>query len=82
MDRSEIAWLQKIESEIGWLQRIEREIHDDKIAFAKVAIRLEDVATALSKIASRLEEIKYEKVPTSDLRGSRRSNMDQRTTKK
>ena len=58
MDRSEIAWLQRIESEI----------HDDKIALAKTATRLEDVAAALSKIASRLEEIKYEKeLSTSNL---------------
>ena len=73
MDRSEIAWLQRIESEI----------HDDKIALAKTATSLEDAAIALSKIASRLEEIKYEKeVPTSNLRRSRRGNLDQRTVKK
>ena len=48
-------------SEIAWLQRIESEIHDNKIAPAKTATRLEDVTTALSKIASRLEEIKYKK---------------------
>lgn len=59
MDRNEIAWLEKIESEI----------HDDKIALAKTATQLENVATALSKIASRLEEIKYEKkISTSNLR--------------
>lgn len=59
MDRSEIAWLQRIESEI----------YDDKIALAKTATRLENVAIALSKIASHLEEIKHEKeVSTSNLR--------------
>lgn len=59
MDRSEIAWLQRIESEI----------HDDKIALAKTATRLENVAMALLKTASRLEEIKHEKeVSTSNLR--------------
>lgn len=59
MDRSEIAWLQRIESEI----------HDDRIALVKTATRLENIAMALSKIASRLEEIKYEKeVSTSNLR--------------
>lgn len=59
MDRSEIAWLQRIESEI----------YDDKIALANIAARLEHVTVALSKIASRLEEIKHEKeVSTSDLR--------------
>lgn len=56
-------------SDIAWLQRIESEIHDDKIALAKTATRLENIAMALSKIASRLEEIKHEeKVPTSNLR--------------
>lgn len=56
-------------NEIAWLQRIESEIHDDKIALAKTATRLENIAIALSKIASQLEEIKYEKeVSTSDLR--------------
>ena len=56
MDRNEIAWLQRIESEI----------HDDKIALAKTATRLEVVATVLSKIASRLEEIKSETLPGDD----------------
>ena len=56
MDRSDIAWLQRIESEI----------HDDKIALAKTATRLENVAMALSKIASHLEEIKYEKEAPTD----------------
>lgn len=56
-------------NEIAWLQRIESEIHDDKIALAKTATRLENVAMALSKIASQLEEIKYEKeVSASNLR--------------
>lgn len=56
-------------NEIAWLQRIESEIHDDKIALAKTATRLENVAMALSKIASQLEEIKHEKeVSTSNLR--------------
>ena len=56
-------------SEIAWLQRIEGDLLADKIALAKITTRLEDVATALSKIASRLEEIKYIKeVPTNNLR--------------
>lgn len=60
MDRSEIAWLQRIESEI----------HDDKMALANIAARLEHVTVALSKIASHLEKIKneHEEVPTRDLR--------------
>lgn len=59
MDRSEIAWSQRIESEI----------HDDRITLAKTAARLENVAMDLSKIALRLEEIKHEKkVSTSNLR--------------
>lgn len=70
-------------SDIAWLQRIENEIHDDKIALAKTATRLEDIAIALSKIASCLKEIKYEKeVSASNLCGSRWVNMDQKTTKK
>lgn len=63
--------------QIAWLQKIENELHERQISLAITATRLEDVATALSKIASHLEEIKYEKeVSTSNLRRSRRGDMD------
>jgi len=41
-------------NEIAWLQRIESEIHDDKIALAKTATRLEKIKHEKEVSASNL----------------------------
>ena len=64
-------------TDIAWLSRAQQDLKDSAFIMERIAKRFRETA-------ERMEQMLYEheKVLTRDLRGSRRGNMDQRTTKK
>lgn len=66
MDRTDIAWLSRVQQDLE-----------------ASALIMERIAQRFRETAERMEQMfnEHEEIPTRDLRGSRRGNMDKRATK-
>ena len=64
-------------TKIAWLSRVKRDLEDSAFIMEMLAKRFQETTKKMEQTFNEHEE-----VLTRDLRGSRRGNMDQRTTKK
>lgn len=75
-------------SEIAWLSRIQQNLDDTAMKMERNAKRWKEINQHVTNMIGIVEDMlkileHHEKeVSASNLRGSRRGNMDQRTTKK
>lgn len=75
-------------SEIAWLSRIQQNLDDTAMKMERNAKRWEEINQHVTNMIGIVEDMlkileRHEKeVSASNLCGSRRGNMDQRTTKK
>ena len=67
-------------TDIAWLLRVQQDLKDSPLSF----FIMERIAKRFRETTERTEQTsnEHEEVLTRNLCGSRRSNMDQRTTKK
>ena len=63
-------------TDIAWLSRVQQDLEASALIMERIAQRFRETAERMEQMFNERE-----KVPTRDLRGSRRGNMDERTTK-
>ena len=64
-------------TDIAWLSRVQQDLESSAFIMGRLEKRFRETAERMERMFNE-----YEEVLTRDLRGSRRGNMDQRTTKK
>lgn len=64
-------------TDIEWLSRVQQDLKDSAFIMGRLEERFRETAERIEQMFNE-----YEEVLTRDLRGSRRGNMEQRTTKK
>lgn len=64
-------------TDIAWLSRVQQDLECSAFIMGRLEKRFRETAERMERMFNE-----YEEVLTRDLRGSRRGNMDQRTTKK
>lgn len=64
-------------TDIEWLSKVQQDLMDSAFIMERLKERFRKTAERMKRMFNE-----YEEVLTRDLRGSRRGNMDQRTTKK
>lgn len=63
--------------DIAWLSRVQQDLEASALIMERLAQRFQETTERIERMFN-----KHEEVPTRDLRGSRRGNMDERATKK
>ena len=64
-------------TDIAWLLRVQQDLKDSAFIMERLAKRFRETTVKMERML-----YEHEEVLTRDLRGSRRGNMDQKTTKK